>query len=115
MGRLSHSPVNDFASHLGTIDLSPDGGSHRTTEKSLITWNLVQTVESIETHIAKDREELAKAKATGDQAKVRHYASELEDLESYRSHHPEEHNDPTPLELHCDLNPEAPECRIYDD
>ena len=72
-------------------------------------------MESIETHIAKDREELAKAKATGDQAKVRHYASELEDLELYRSHHPEKHNDPTPLELHCDLNPEAPECRIYDD
>ena len=36
------------------------------------------SVESIETHIAKDREELAKAQASGDEAKVRHYATELE-------------------------------------
>ena len=71
-------------------------------------------MDSIETHIAKDREELARAKTSGDQAKV-HYATELKDLESYRSHHPGEHKDPTSLELHCDLNPEAPECRIYDD
>lgn len=72
-------------------------------------------VESIESHIAKDREELAKAKADGNQAKARHYATELEDLESYQSHHPSEHKDPTALELHCDLNPDAPECRVYDD
>ena len=37
------------------------------------------SVESIETHIAKDREELAKAQASGDEAKARHYATELED------------------------------------
>lgn len=72
-------------------------------------------MDSIETHIAKDREELAKAATSGDRAKVRHYATELEELESYRSHHPGEHKDPTSLELHCDLNPEAPESRIYDD
>ena len=73
------------------------------------------SVESIETHIAKDREELAKAEASGDHAKARHYATELEGLETYRSHHPEEHKDPTSLEVHCDLNPDAPECRVYDD
>ena len=38
-----------------------------------------------------------------------------EDLESYQSHHPSDHKDPTALELHCDLNPDAPECRVYDD
>ena len=32
-----------------------------------------QSVESIETHIAKDLEELAEAEASGDQAKARHY------------------------------------------
>ena len=41
-------------------------------------------MDSIETHIAKDREELARAKASGDQAKARHYATELEGLETYR-------------------------------
>ena len=51
----------------------------------------VLSVESIETHIAKDREELAKAESSGDQAKARHYATELEGLESYRSHHPGQH------------------------
>ena len=40
------------------------------------------SVESIETHIAKDREELAKAQASGDEAKARHYATELEGLEA---------------------------------
>ena len=33
------------------------------------------SVESIETHITKDREDLAKAEASGDQAKARHYAT----------------------------------------
>ena len=61
------------------------------------------SVESIETHIAKDREELAKAQASGDKAKARHYATELEGLETYQSHHPGEHKDPTSLEVHCDL------------
>ena len=70
---------------------------------------------NIEAHIAKDREELAKAEASGDQAKVRHYSSELEALETYRSQHPEEHKDPTSLEVHCDMNPGAPECLVYDD
>ena len=37
-------------------------------------------MDSIETHIAKDQEELARAKTSGDQAKVRHYATELKDL-----------------------------------
>jgi hypothetical protein len=29
--------------------------------------------------------------------------------------HPNEQKDPTPLELYCDLNPDALECRIYED
>lgn len=39
---------------------------------------------------------------------------ELEDLKSYKENHPEETHDPTPLELYCDKNPDALECRIYD-
>ena len=33
-----------------------------------MTWIAILSVESIETHIAKDREELAKAQAIGDEA-----------------------------------------------
>jgi hypothetical protein len=39
---------------------------------------------------------------------------ELEDLKAYKEHHPEDAHDPTPLELYCDKNPDALECRIYD-
>ena len=53
-------------------------------------------MESIETHIAKDREELAKAQASGDEAKARHYATELEGLETYQSHIPESTRTPPP-------------------
>ena len=100
---------------MGTIVLSPDGGSSIIQPARSVTLIAILSVESIETHIAKDREELAKAQASGDEAKARHYATELEGLEAYRSHHPEEHKDPTSLEVHCDLNPDAPECRVYDD
>ena len=81
-----------------------------------MAWIAILSVKSIEIHIAKDREELAKAQASGDEAKVRHYATELEGLETYRKATiPREHKDPTSLEVHCDLNPDAPECRVYDD
>jgi hypothetical protein len=44
----------------------------------------------------------------------RHIEEELESLEKYAKNHPENDNDPTPLELYCDANPEALECRIYE-
>lgn len=46
------------------------------------------SMNSIESHIARDREELAKAKAKGNSAKVRHYTTEIESLEAYQEHHP---------------------------
>jgi hypothetical protein len=45
----------------------------------------------------------------------RHTAEELEALEAYKEHHPEDSYDPTPLELFCDKNPGAVECLVYDD
>jgi len=39
---------------------------------------------------------------------------ELESLEQYQENHPNDNHDPTPLELYCDANPDALECRIYD-
>ena len=55
------------------------------------------------------------AKAAGDLGKVRHLEEELQGLKEFKEHHPEDSHDPTPLEVFCDLNPSAPECRVYDD
>ena len=70
---------------------------------------------TIDEHIAKDKTEIEAAKAAGDQPKVRHLRDEVKDLEEYKSHHPGELKDPSPLEVFCDLNPDAPECLVYDD
>ena len=35
--------------------------------------------------------------------------------QEYKEHNPEDKHDPTSLELYCDANPEADECRVYDD
>jgi hypothetical protein len=75
-------------------------------------------MDSIETHIAKDKEILDNPLTSPNQR--RHIESELHDLEDYAENHKSDieagdHHDPTPLELYCDTNPEADECRIYED
>ena len=45
----------------------------------------------------------------------RHTEEELIALETYKANHPEDSHDPTTLELYCELNPNARECRIYED
>ncbi len=72
-------------------------------------------MKSIDEHIQKDKQDIEQARAAGDLGKVRHLEEELKSLEEFKSHHPEDSHDPTPLEVFCDLNPEAPECRVYDD
>ena len=72
-------------------------------------------MESIENHISKDLADLEKAKRDGDAGKQAHLKEELERLETYKRNHPDEHKDPSPLELHCEINPDAPECLFYDD
>ena len=72
-------------------------------------------MKSIDEHIQKDQTEIAAAKAAGDDAKVRHFTDELKSLEVYKEHNPDDKHDPTPLELYCDANPDADECRVYDD
>ena len=72
-------------------------------------------MKSIDEHIQKDQSEIAAAKAAGDDAKVRPFTDELKSLEEYKEHNPEDKHDPTPLELYCDANPDADECRVYDD
>lgn len=45
----------------------------------------------------------------------RHTEDELKSLEVYKVNHPNDDHDPTALELYCDGNPNALECRIYED
>lgn len=70
-------------------------------------------MENIDQHIQKDVEILGDP-TTSPQAR-RHTEEELLALQAYKENHPGESHDPTPLELYCDLNPNAPECRIYED
>ena len=58
-------------------------------------------MENIEAHLAKLKAELDQARQSGDTGKINHLEGELKD--------------PSPLEVYCDLNPNAPECLVYDD
>lgn len=69
-------------------------------------------MENIEAHIAKDKEILDNPQTSPQQR--RHIEGELHDLEEYKEHHPDDHHDPTPLELYCDQEPGAPECKMHD-
>lgn len=75
-------------------------------------------MESLEQHIAKDKDILA-TPTTSPQMR-RHVEEELHELEVYSHNHRKEiaagdHHDPTALELFCEVEPNAPECKIYDD
>lgn len=68
--------------------------------------------DNIDEHI-KDNQRRLDDPMTSSQAR-RHVEEELESLERYQSRHPEDLHDPTPLELYCDDNPTASECKIFD-
>ena len=68
---------------------------------------------SIQQHINNDRDELDNPNTSSQRR--RHLESELDSLEKYQANHPDDDNDPTPLELYCDENPSALECKIYED
>jgi hypothetical protein len=75
-------------------------------------------MESIEQHIAKDKEILDNPMISPNQR--RHIEGELHELEDYAEHHKEEieagdHHDPSYIELFCDQNPSEPECLVYED
>jgi len=68
---------------------------------------------NITTHIEDDYNKL-KDPLLSSQSR-RHLEEEVYQLEKYRENHPNDDYDPTPLELYCDLNPHAIECKIYED
>ena len=74
-------------------------------------------MESVEKHIEVDKKILEDPTTNPQQR--RHIESELHDLEDWVEHHKAEidagdHHDPSPLELYCDQEPGAPECKIHD-
>jgi hypothetical protein len=69
-------------------------------------------MENIQQHIQRDRQILDDPQ-TSPQAR-RHTEQELQSLERYAERHPNSDHNPTALELYCDENPDAAECRKYD-
>lgn len=45
----------------------------------------------------------------------RHLEDEITRLRKYKERHPNDETLPTSLDLHCDENPDSPECRVYED
>ena len=75
-------------------------------------------MENIEAHIAKDKEILDNPMTSPNQR--RHIEGELQELEVYAEYHKQEieagdHHDPSPLELFCEMEPSALECKVFDD
>jgi hypothetical protein len=53
--------------------------------------------------------------ASSNEQRKRYLQAHLEELLVYQKNHPDAIEIPNSLELFCDLNPDAQECRIYDD
>ena len=75
-------------------------------------------MESVEKHNQADKKNLEKPTTSPQQR--RHIEEELHELEVYVENHKEEieagdHHDPSALELFCEVEPSAPECKVYDD
>lgn len=68
---------------------------------------------TLQQHINDDKDELDNPNISGQ--RKRHLEDELDALEQYQVNHPDEDHDPSGLELYCDSNPDALECRIYED
>jgi hypothetical protein len=67
----------------------------------------------LEQHIIKIAEELEKY--SENTQRQRYLKSYLEELLKYQENNPNALEVPNTLELYCQLNPSALECRIYDD
>lgn len=67
----------------------------------------------LEQHIIKIAEELERNSENAQ--RQRYLKSYLEELLKYQKNNPNALEVPTSLELYCQLNPGAQECKIYDD
>jgi hypothetical protein len=69
-------------------------------------------MENIQKHIQHDKSILDDPQ-TSPQAR-RHTEEELESLKRYAQNHPQDDHDPSALELYCNDNPFALECKSFD-
>jgi len=67
---------------------------------------------TLQQHIDDDTNELDNSNTNSQRR--RHLEDELSLLKKYQKNHPEDSHDPSSLELFCGSNPEAVECRIYE-
>lgn len=70
-------------------------------------------MESVEQHINHDKNLLDDPTISAQSR--RHTEEELKSLEKWVKDHPNDNHDPSPLELYCNDNPDALECRVYED
>ena len=75
-------------------------------------------MESVEKHIEEDKKILENPTTSPQQR--RHIEEELHELKVYVENHKAEikggdHHDPTALELFCEVEPSAPECKLFDE
>ena len=69
-------------------------------------------MENIQKHIEHDKKILDDPLVSSQSR--RHVEQELESLQKYQANHPNDEHDPSPLELYCDENPNASECKVFD-
>lgn len=69
-------------------------------------------MENIQKHIEYDKKVLDDPMSSSQSR--RHVEEELDALNRWVEKHPDDEHDPTPLELYCNDNPNALECRVYD-
>jgi hypothetical protein len=67
---------------------------------------------TLDNHIEKNRNEVCDPNTNSQRR--RFLENELESLLKYKENNPTKIKNPSPLELFCDENPDAPECRIYE-
>ena len=75
-------------------------------------------MESVEKHIEVDKQILEDPTTSPQQR--RHIEGELTELNVYVENHKKDieagdHHDPTALVLYCEMEPDADECRVYED
>jgi hypothetical protein len=63
-------------------------------------------------HINRNKDQIEDSNTSSQRR--RFLESELESLIKYKEKYPNKTEDPSPLDLFCNENPDAPECRIYE-
>jgi hypothetical protein len=71
------------------------------------------TKRTLQQHINDNKDQIGDSNTSSQRR--RYLEDELEHLEKYQMNHPDTDYDPTGFEMYCDENPDASECKIYED